>query len=112
MNVERTIEFILNAQAKAEIRMDKMDKRIDVIAKLLQQGMRILVRVETAQERGEAATAELRKSQKRTDAAIAELKESQKRTDIKMAELAQAQKETQRSLKAFLDSMRHRRNGG
>ena len=97
MDIERTMEFILSAQAKAEIRMDKMDKRIDGIAKLLHQGMRILVKVESAQQR--------------TEARVAELFQAQKRTETTMAELAEAQKQTQRSLKAFLDSVRHRRNG-
>ena len=122
MNVERTIEFILNSQAKAEARMDKTDKEIAAIRKLLHQGMRILVSIENAQKRTEARVAELAQTQnelaqaqKKTEAAMAQ---SQKRTDTatadlkkSMAELAEAQKETQRSLKAFLDSMRHRRNG-
>ena len=129
MNVERTIEFILNSQAKAEARMDKTDKEIVAIRKLLHQGMRILVSIENAQKRTEARVAELARTQnqlaqtqnelaqaqKKTEAAMVQ---SQKRTDTatadlkkSMAELAEAQKETQRSLKAFLDSMRHRRNG-
>ena len=90
MDVERTIEFILQAQAKAEIRMDKMDKRIDAITKILQQGMRMLVK---------------------TDVRLAELAQAQKRTDARLAELAGAQTATERSLKAFIDSLRHGRNG-
>lgn len=49
--VLNTIEFMLRSQARAGIRMAKMearaaktDKRIDSIAKLLQQGMRMLAR--------------------------------------------------------------------
>ena len=90
MDVERTIEFILQAQAKAEIRMDKMDKRLDGITKILQQGMRMLVK---------------------TDTRLAELAQAQKRTDARLAELAQAQTATERSLKAFIDSLRHGPNG-
>ena len=90
MDVERTIEFILQSQAKAEIRMDKTDKRIDGITKTLQQGMRMLVK---------------------TDARLAELAQAQKLTDARLAELAQAQTATERSLKAFIDSLRHGRNG-
>ena len=92
MDVERTIEFILESQARAEARMEKsdarmeksnaraaamekrLDRRMDAIAKLLQQGMRMLAQ-----------------------------------TDIKLKELAQAQKETDRSLKAFINSLRHQR---
>ena len=90
MNVERTIEFILESQAKAEVRMakadarmekadarmEKVDRRLDGISKLLQQGMRMLAK-----------------------------------TDTKLAELAQAHKATERSLKAFIDSLRQGRNG-
>ena len=90
MDIERTIEFILNTQAKAERRMDKMDTRLDGISKLLQQGMRMLVK---------------------TDTTLAELAQAQKRTDTSLAELAQAQKATERSLKAFIDSLRRGRNG-
>ena len=101
MDIERTIQFILETQEKAELRAEAMekrfDRRFDAITKLLQQGMRMLVK---------------------TDTKIAEVAEAQKRTDIKLAELAevhkelaQAQKATDRSLKAFIDSLRHGRNG-
>ena len=104
MDVERTIEFILNTQAKAERRMDKTDMRLDGISKLLQQGMRMLVKTD-------ATLAELAQAQKRTDATLAGLAQAQKHTDTKVAELAQAHKATERSLKAFIDSLRHGRNG-
>jgi len=94
VDIERTIQFILETQEKAELRAEAMekrfDRRFDAITKLLQQGMRMLVK---------------------TDTKIAEVAEAQKRTDIKLAELAEAQKATDRSLKAFIDSLRHGRNG-
>ena len=104
MDVERTIEFILQSQAKAEIRADKMDKRIDGITKILQQGMRMLVKTDTR-------LADLAQSQKRTDARVAELAEAHKELAQAHTELAQAHKDTERSLKAFIDGMRHGRNG-
>jgi len=101
MDVERTIQFILESQARAEARSEKaearsekadarmekadarvaamekrLDRRMDAITKLLQQGMRMLAK-----------------------------------TEATLAELAEAQKETDRSLKAFINSMRHGRNG-
>lgn len=94
MDVERTIEFILKSQAKAEIRMQKaenrleraearadamdkrFDRRINGIAKILQQGMKMLAR-----------------------------------TDTHLAELAAAQKETDRELKALIRSLRNGGNG-
>src|SRR5438552_15240088 len=101
MDIERTIQFILEIQARSETRIEKselriekselraaamekrLDKRMDSITKLLQQGMRMLVKSA----------------------------EAQKRTDLRLAELAAAQRATDRSLKAFIDSMRHGRNG-
>src|SRR5439155_499605 len=68
----------------------RLEKRLDSISKLLQQGMRMLAK---------------------TDTTLAELAVAQKRTDVKLAELATAQKETERSLKAFIKSLRHGRNG-
>ena len=76
---------------KAEGRMNTMDRRMDGIAKLLQQGMRMLVK---------------------TDTKLAAIAEAQKRTEAKFGELAVAQRATERSLKAFIDSLRHGRNGG
>jgi len=90
MDIERTMEFILKSQAraelrmekadlrmeKAELRMDRTDKQIDAIRKILQQGVRMLAK-----------------------------------TDVRLAELAQAQRATEKSLKAFIDSQRHGRNG-
>jgi len=115
VDIERTIQFILESQAKAEIRMDRwearmersdariersdarvaalekrLDRRMDAITKLLQQGMRILVKNQSE---------------------IAELRKAQRRTDTKLAELAEAQKETQRTLRAFIARLRNGRNG-
>ena len=90
MNVERTIEFILQSQARAETRLAKAearaaktDKRIDAIAKLVRQGMRMMV----------------------------ESKQDHTALRSDMRQLAQAQKATERSLKSFIDSLRHGRNG-
>ena len=65
MEVERTIEFILQMQAaaearaakadermdRAEARMDKFDRRLEAIGKLLQTGMKILVKIEEGQHK-------------------------------------------------------------
>ena len=85
MDVERTIEFILRTQTKTEA-------RLDTITKLLHQGMR-----SQAQKRGPMPG--LRRAH------------ALKLADVQLAKLAQAQKETQRSLKAFIDSLRQGRNG-
>ena len=81
------MQFIVESQAKAEIRTDAMEKRLDKgmhgIVKILGQGMRMLAKTETR---------------------LAELAAAQK-------ELAASQKETDRSLKALINSMRNGRNG-
>jgi septal ring factor EnvC (AmiA/AmiB activator) len=80
VNVERTIEFILQCRARAEARMDRMearfDKEIAAINKLLRQGAKM----------------------------IAE-------TQRQLKELAAAQRATERSLQAFLESLRKGTNG-
>jgi len=108
VDIERTIQFILESQAKAEVRMQKtelrldsmekrFDKRLNGIAGILQQGMRMLVRTETR-------LAELPASQKELAASQKELAASQK-------ELVASQKETDRKLKALINSLRHNGNG-
>jgi hypothetical protein len=72
--------------------MDKFDTRLNGISKLIQQGMRMIVKNAEAQKRTDLRLAEY---QKRTDARFAELAQAH-------TELAQAHKETERSLKAFI----------
>ena len=87
MDVEQTIEFILQIQAKAEARMDRMEARIDgmearfdrrlnALTKLVGTGMKMLVQTQKVQK-----------------------------------QLAAAQKETDRKLRALLDSLRTGQNG-
>ncbi len=52
MDVERTKKFILQMQAKseermvrAEVRMDKFDRRMEAMGKLVQTGMKWLVKI-------------------------------------------------------------------
>lgn len=81
MDVERTIEFILQMQAKseermakfdermakAEARMDKFDKRMEAMRKLVETGMRMLVKIEKTQQTiGEQVIA-LTEAQRNTD---------------------------------------------
>ena len=77
MDVERTIEFILDMQAKAEVRMakadermDKFDKRLEATRRLVEAGMKFIV-----------------KSQKDFDRRLKEVVELQNRTDLKLDRL-------------------------
>ena len=126
MDVERTINFILDLQAKAEIRQAKaderlakaderqakaetrlsatekrLDKRMDAIAKLIQQGMRMLVTQKAETDRKINALVD---AQMRGEARM-------ERLDEKMEDLAVAQKDTQKTLKAFIESLHKGRNG-
>ncbi len=108
VDVERTIEFILDSQAKTEVRLTG-------ITKLLQQGMRMLVKTDTTlaqlAEAQKRADARLVESQRRTDAKFGELAEAQKELAEEMKALAKAQRETERTLRSFIKGQRNGRNG-
>lgn len=103
MNVERTMEFILNSQAKHAARMDVLDQRMNGVTKLLQQGMRLLV---SSKKETDQKINALIDSQLRTDA---RMEAAQSRTDRALRELAEAQKVTEKKMQAFLN--RQSRNG-
>jgi hypothetical protein len=97
VNIERTIEFIIESQDKTEIRLTG-------ITTLLQQGMRMVVKTDRT-------LAELAPAQKRTEARVADLAGEMKDLAGEMKELARAQKETQRTLQVFIKGQRNGRNG-
>src|SRR5205807_258411 len=99
--VERTMNFILDAQAKAEVRMAKhdeaiatLDKQLKATANLLRGAIRIGAR-------------ELRRlnEQQRLTA------EQQRITDQKFAELAESQRITDQKFQAFMQSFGKSTNG-
>jgi hypothetical protein len=86
---------------KVEARMDKFDKRLNAIAKLVQQGMRLIVD-------GKADT------DRRVNALIdshLHLEEKVRGLTDRVADLAEAQKTTEQTLQAFIESLRQGRNG-
>jgi hypothetical protein len=87
VDVERTIQFILESQAKAEARMGVIDGRIDSITKLIKRGLRLLVTFQTE-----------------TTSKFNALVDSQ-------AELAEAQEVTELQLQLLFDTLRKNRNG-
>lgn len=87
MDVEKTMEFILQQQAKAEV---KAERQMTAIRKLIQTGMRMIVKNEES---------------------IKELAASQKVTEAKLQELAAAQKVTEIKLKGLIDAWRRGGNG-
>jgi hypothetical protein len=98
MDVERTIEFILNAQAKSEARMDKFDQRLEATRKLVQTGMRMLVKIEKAQ--GEL-TVKLSALTVRVDALT-----------VQVSALTEAQRKSDRKFERFMDSWTKQRTNG
>jgi hypothetical protein len=84
MDVERTIEFILQMQAKSEARADRsearadrFDKRLEATRKLVETGIRLLVKIEKNHV----------ESKKDFDRRLKELLDAQKRTDLKLDRL-------------------------
>jgi hypothetical protein len=83
MDVERTMEFILQRQVKAEGQMA-------AIRKLIHAGMRMIVK------QGENVT---------------KLAAAQKETEVKLRDLAAAQRVTETKLQGLIDSLRRGGNG-
>jgi ferritin-like metal-binding protein YciE len=54
MDVERSIEHLLKLHARAEQRMDRTDRQIEAIQKILKTGMKLIVRIEATQARSDA----------------------------------------------------------
>jgi len=77
VDVERTIEFILEAQATTAVQIGKlaendarMMRRIDGLTKLVQIGMRQLNKLAEAQKQLAAAQKDLAASQKKTETTL------------------------------------------
>ncbi|HET8549766.1 MAG TPA: hypothetical protein VFL57_17275 [Bryobacteraceae bacterium] len=87
MDVERTIEFLLEHGAK-------VDTRLDALSKLVQSGINMLLDFQA-------------ENRARTNALI----DAQMRTEAKLEQLAEAQRLTEQKFQVFLDSLR-RPNGG
>jgi hypothetical protein len=94
MNVERTMQFILESQAKAEVRMDRAEARMD-----------------KAEKRAEREMAAMRKLLGQGLKALAELAAAQKETDRALKETDRALKETDRVLRTFIKRSVNGRNG-
>ena len=87
MDVEKTMEFILQQQAKAEV---KAERQMTAIRKLIHTGMRMMVKNEES---------------------IKELTAAQKVTEAKLQDLAAAQKVTELNLKGLINAWRRGGNG-
>jgi hypothetical protein len=67
MDVERTIEIILNNLTSVTAKQEKAETEIQALRKLVRTGMKMLVQVQEAQLQTDKKMAELAEAQKRTD---------------------------------------------
>jgi hypothetical protein len=80
MEVERTIEFIVDMQAKSEARMDKFDKRLEATRRLVEGGMKFIVKSQRNFDH----------RLKEFDHRLKEIAELQNKTDLKLNRLIDA----------------------
>jgi hypothetical protein len=112
VDVERTIEFILDCQAKAEVRMAahdeaiaRIDKQLKATANLLRGAVRLGARELRRLNEQQRLSAE---QQRITDEKLAE---SRRITDQKFVELAESQRITDQKFQAFMQSFGKGENG-
>ena len=101
MDVEKTMEFLLEGQARHE-------SQIQVIRNLLEDWMKLVVSYQTKTDETLSA---LMNAQLRTEAQLERTDAQLARTDAQLAQLAEAQKITELKLQSFLDSMKSPKNG-
>ena len=70
MDAQKTIEFILDQQAKSAEQQYKTDRRVEAIAKLVQTGMKMLVQFNKVQARHDAWLVRLEEKHARTEKRI------------------------------------------
>jgi len=98
MEVEKAIEHILQIQAAAEGRMDKMERQLGAISNLMRTGIKLVINIREAQN-----TAEYK---------INALIDAGQRTEQRLAELAEAQTVTERKLASFIDALKKNKTNG
>ena len=85
-----------------ESRVDKLERRLDATLKLVQTGMKMLVKMQQ----------ETRDFKKETQHAINALIAAQMRTDEKLDQLAAAQKRTDAKFERLIDALTRNRGNG
>src|SRR5436190_11964621 len=109
MDVERTMQFILEMQARSESRMQKWESRAEKWDSRAEKWESRMAKVEARQERA-GARAEARELlfERRLEAIRKILQQGMKtlgKTQDEVAKLAESQKATDRALRAFIGSM-------
>lgn len=111
MDIERTMEFIVEnladvaaRQQRAEIRADRTDRQIRGLQNLAKIGLRLMAKAEQRQTKFEQRQTKFEQRQDRAEAEMAELRQALK-------ELAAAQKRTDARFDRWLDSLPNASNG-
>lgn len=99
MDIERTMEFILQSQAKAEVRAERADAQIAATANLVREGMKIVG----------ALIKDRRELRKEMRDGMADLRKEMRdgMADLRkdLSELAKAQARTEATLDRYLKSL-------
>ena len=116
MDVERTIEFILDMQAKAEVRMAQADERMakhdERMAKADERAARANERADRADDRMDKFDKRLEATRKLVEAGMKLITKKHIEIAGQIRALAEQQRKTERSLDRFLASMSSRRSNG
>ena len=101
MDIERSIEFLLQQEVKAEVQLQS-------IRDLVRDGMKLVITHQTETNRRLDALID---AQLRSEERISRLAEAQLITEQKVARLADAQETTERKLQALIDSLKQPKDG-
>ena len=108
MDVERTIEFILQQQAKAEVRAERQEARAERHEARME---RLEARAALAEAKAERQMTAIRKLIQTGMRMIVKNEELIKATPAELRELSAAQRVTETKLQGLIDSLRRSRNG-
>jgi hypothetical protein len=126
VNVEKTIEFILDQQAKAEVRAAKAEAQMAAIRTIVKAGMKLLAAMQqehrrfdekmtqlaAAQRESEEEIKQLAAAQRESKEEIKQLAAAQRESEEKIKQVAAAQLVTEKKLQALLESWRRRGTNG
>jgi chromosome segregation ATPase len=99
MDMERTMNFIVENLASVTVRQDRAENQIEAIRKLVVTGMKMMVGIQKAQKRNEHDIARLTKSVDGMKKGMDELREAHKELAAELRELAASQKDLAESQK-------------
>lgn len=105
MDVEKTMEFILDQQAHVMVLQAKADETVDRIGRRLDRAVKLAVR-EARNERNRRQELDAKVA-----AAEADRKKAEEALDEKLSQLAAAQLVTEEKWKSFMEFMRRGGNG-